>query len=58
MKLNRYILTSLIKILIVILLAILLFLAGTMIGYGVIGDGSPFKEFSPSLWNHIFEFMK
>lgn len=58
MKLNRYILTSLIKILIVILLAILLFLTGTMIGYGVIGDGSPFKVFSPSLWNHIFEFMK
>ena len=55
MKLNRYILTSLIKILIVILLAILLFLAGTMIGYGVIGDGSPFKVLSPSLWNHSFE---
>jgi len=46
------------KILLVILGAILLFIAGTMIGYGIIGDGSPFKVFSPSLWNHIFDFMK
>ncbi|HCE12245.1 MULTISPECIES: DNA-directed RNA polymerase subunit beta [unclassified Enterococcus] len=58
MNLNRYILTSLMKILLVILGAILLFIAGTMIGYGIIGDGSPFKVFSPSLWNHIFDFMK
>ncbi|MFB8580939.1 DNA-directed RNA polymerase subunit beta [Enterococcus gallinarum] len=58
MKLNRYILTSLVKILLVILLAILLFIAGTMIGYGVIGDGMPLKVFSPHLWNHILDFMK
>ncbi len=55
MNLNRYILTSL---MLVILGAILLFIAGTMVGYGIIGDGSPFKVFSPSLWNHIFDFMK
>ncbi|OJG50517.1 hypothetical protein RV03_GL001803 [Enterococcus gallinarum] len=47
-----------VKILLVILLAILLFIAGTMIGYGIIGDGMPLKVFSPHLWNHILDFMK
>ncbi|MBT1022536.1 DNA-directed RNA polymerase subunit beta, partial [Enterococcus faecium] len=46
---QRYILLTLIKILVVILLLILLFVAGTMIGYGVIGGGNPFKVFQPSL---------
>lgn len=45
---QRYILLTLIKILMVILLLILLFVAGTMIGYGVIGGGNPFKVFQPS----------
>ena len=54
---QRYILVSLVKILVVVLLLILLFIAGTMIGYGVIGDGNPFKVFQPSLWLHIREFF-
>ncbi|MFV0557425.1 MAG: DNA-directed RNA polymerase subunit beta [Enterococcus sp.] len=57
MKLNRYILTSLVKILTVILLAIIMFVIGTMIGYGVIGDGIALKVFYPGLWMHIFDFM-
>ena len=52
---QRYILLTLIKILVVILLLILLFVAGTMIG--VIGGGNPFKVFQPSLWIHIRDFF-
>ncbi|WP_165003635.1 MULTISPECIES: DNA-directed RNA polymerase subunit beta [unclassified Enterococcus] len=55
---QRYILISLIKILIVILLLVLLFIAGTMIGYGVIGGGNPFKVFQPSLWLHVRDFFR
>ncbi|MDB7087822.1 MULTISPECIES: DNA-directed RNA polymerase subunit beta [Enterococcus] len=53
----RYILISLVKILAVILLVLLLFIIGTMIGYGLIGGGSPFKVFQLSLWLHIFDFF-
>ncbi|MDT2756118.1 DNA-directed RNA polymerase subunit beta [Enterococcus asini] len=58
MRLNRYILTTLVKILLVILLALVLFILGTMIGYGGIGGGMPLKVFYPGLWTHILEFMK
>lgn len=58
MRLNRYILTTLVKILLVILLALVLFVLGTMIGYGGIGGGMPLKVFYPGLWTHILEFMK
>lgn len=57
MKLNRYVLISLMKILLVIFLVIILFAVGTMIGYGIIGDGMPLKVFSPKLWNHILDFV-
>ncbi|WP_122646560.1 DNA-directed RNA polymerase subunit beta [Enterococcus mediterraneensis] len=58
MKINRYTVTTLIKILVVIVLAMILFIVGTMIGYGVIGDGMPLKVFDPGLWTHILDFMK
>ncbi|KAF1301247.1 MULTISPECIES: DNA-directed RNA polymerase subunit beta [Enterococcus] len=58
MRTNRYVLTTLIKIFLVILLAFILFIVGTMIGYGVIGDGMPLKVFNPQLWTHILDFMK
>ena len=58
MRLNRYILTTLVKILIVILLAMGMFILGTMIGYGEIGGGMPLKVFYPGLWTHILEFIK
>lgn len=57
MQTNRYILTNIIKVLLVILLAIVLFLGGLMIGYGVIGDGSPFQVFNRELWHHILDFL-
>ncbi|MDT2744497.1 DNA-directed RNA polymerase subunit beta [Enterococcus asini] len=58
MRLNRYILTTLVKILLVILLALILFVLGTMIGFGGIGGGMPLKVFYPGLWTHILNFMK
>lgn len=58
MRLNRYILTTLVKILLVILLALILFVLGTMIGYGGIGGGMPLKVFYPGLWTHILNYMK
>ncbi|OJG70343.1 hypothetical protein RV11_GL001483 [Enterococcus phoeniculicola] len=42
----------------VILLVMLLFIIGMMIGYGVIGGGKPFSVFSHDLWNHIYTFFK
>ena len=57
MSTQRYILVSSVKILLVVLLLILLFIAGTMIGYGVIGEGNPLKVFQPSLWLHIRDFF-
>ncbi|MGX7173612.1 DNA-directed RNA polymerase subunit beta [Enterococcus ratti] len=58
MSSQRYILTSLVKILSVILLLVLLFIAGTMIGYGVVGGRNPLKVFHPSLWLHIMDFFR
>ncbi|MDR0921525.1 MAG: DNA-directed RNA polymerase subunit beta [Lactobacillales bacterium] len=55
---GRYILISLIKILIVIALMMLLFIIGTMIGYGVIGGGKATEVFHASLWEHLFSFFK
>ncbi|MBF8808376.1 MAG: DNA-directed RNA polymerase subunit beta [Enterococcus lacertideformus] len=57
MSSQRYILISLVKILVVMLLVILLFIAGTMIGYGVVGGGNPLKVLQPSLWLHIRAFF-
>ncbi|MBO0481614.1 DNA-directed RNA polymerase subunit beta [Candidatus Enterococcus courvalinii] len=54
---HRYILVSLMKILIVIILLFLLFIAGTMIGYGIIGGGNPFRVFQLDLWLHIRDFF-
>ena len=58
MQTSRYVSRMITKILLVIVLAVLLFLGGLMIGYGVIGDGSIFKVFNPAVWNHILEFTK
>ncbi|HIY56953.1 MAG TPA: DNA-directed RNA polymerase subunit beta [Candidatus Tetragenococcus pullicola] len=53
----RYITISLAKILLVMVLAIVLFFVGLMVGYGIFGNGSPKDVFSPVLWQHIMEFM-
>jgi len=58
MYLSRDVLITLIKVLSVIASAIILFFIGLMIGYGVVGDGSPTHVFSRALWQHIFEFIQ
>jgi DNA-directed RNA polymerase subunit beta. len=58
MQTSRYVSRMITKILLVIVLAVLLFLGGLMIGYGIVGDGSVFKVFDPSLWTHILDFTK
>lgn len=57
MKTSRYILYTLIKIMTVFLIAFILFFAGLMIGYGVIGDGSPMDAFQSNLWENLFRFL-
>ncbi|WP_323704244.1 DNA-directed RNA polymerase subunit beta [Mammaliicoccus sp. Dog046] len=42
-----------IKFLILIVLMIILFIVGTMIGYGILQN--PFGVFNPETWQHIFE---
>lgn len=58
MSSTRYIVVTLLKILVVIALVIILFVAGTMIGYGVIGGGNPRDVFKAEVWTHIMEFLK
>lgn len=58
MSTTRYIAVTLLKILVVILLIMVLFVVGTMIGYGVIGDGSPKDVFDRDVWVHILDFFK
>ncbi|HAP3369433.1 TPA: DNA-directed RNA polymerase subunit beta [Enterococcus faecalis] len=54
----RYILVTLLKILVVISLVIILFVVGTMIGYGLIGNGNPMDVFDEKIWIHIMNFFK
>ncbi|MGX7350970.1 DNA-directed RNA polymerase subunit beta [Enterococcus canis] len=58
MSTKRYILRTLIIIFSVILLMMLLFIIGTMIGYGVIGSGKATDVFNFSIWQHILDFLK
>jgi hypothetical protein len=58
MSSSRYIVVTLLKILVVIALIIILFVAGTMIGYGVIGNGNPRDVFDEKIWTHIMTFLK
>ena len=54
----RYILVTLLKILVVISLVIILFVVGTMIGYGLIGNGNTMDVFDEKIWTHIMNFFK
>ena len=54
----RYILVTLLKILVVISLVIILFVVGTMIGYGLIGNGNLMDVFVEKIWTHIMNFFK
>ena len=58
MSTRHYILVTLIKILIVVILMFALLAIGAMIGYGVIGGRDATGVFSHSLWDHIFSFFE
>lgn len=58
MRTSRYILSNLLKIIIIILLMFVLFILGLMIGYGVVGDGKMTDVFNKDLWTHIAAFFK
>ena len=58
MKNTRYITNVLIKVFLVFIMSVVLFFIGLMIGYGIIGDGHPLEVLNPSIWHHIFDFIK
>lgn len=57
MSSSRYIVVTLLKILVVISLVVILFIFGTMIGYGMIGNGNPKDVFNEKIWAHIMTFF-
>lgn len=57
MKTSHYILYSVIKVLAVLLIAFILLFAGLMIGYGVIGEGSPMDVFKINIWGTLSRFI-
>ncbi len=58
MNTSRYITITLIKIFLVILLMLILFCAGLMIGYGILGSGRMMDVFQMETWRHIVDFIK
>ncbi|MBV7389102.1 MULTISPECIES: DNA-directed RNA polymerase subunit beta [Enterococcus] len=58
MSASEHILRNLIKIVAILLAGVLLFIIGSMIGFGVVGDGNPFSVLLPGVWRHILEFMQ
>jgi len=57
MSSKRYIVVTLLKIFVVINLIIILFVAGSMIGYGVVGNGNAKDVFNEGVWAHIMNFF-
>lgn len=58
MSSSEHILRSFIRIVAILLAGILLFIIGSMIGYGAMGDGNPFKVLLPDVWRHILDFVQ
>ncbi len=54
----RYIMATLGKLLVVLILVVVLFVVGLMIGYGFFGEGSPKDILSPTIWQHIWQFIR
>lgn len=54
---GHYILWTLFRIFIVIVLILAVFAIGAMIGYGMLGGGKATDVFKPELWHHIFSFF-
>jgi hypothetical protein len=46
------------RLLLLICGIVVCFAVGTMIGYGVIGDGEPMKVFDKETWTHIIDLVE
>lgn len=46
-----------VKVTIVILLTVMSLLAGTVVGYGVIGNGKPSEALQKGTWTHILDMI-
>ncbi|MHC5249078.1 DNA-directed RNA polymerase subunit beta [Enterococcus sp. HY326] len=57
MKVRGYIISTLLKIILVIVLMAVFFAIGAMIGFGPIGGRNATGVFSGDLWNHILAFF-
>lgn len=57
MSSSEHILRNLIRIVAILLTGVVLFIIGSMIGYGVMGGGNPFKVLLPDVWRHILDFV-
>lgn len=48
----------LLRFVLAVLLIVVAFAVGAMIGYSILGDGSdPMEIFNPELWEHILNFV-
>ena len=52
------VLSTVMWVLIFMLMAFILFGAGLMVGYGVLGDGNAALVFSKQTWEHIFDYIR
>ena len=52
------VLSTVMWVLIFMLMAFILFGAGLMVGYGVLGDGNPALVLSKQTWEHIFDYIR
>ena len=52
------VLSTVMWVLIFMLMAFILFGAGLMVGYGVLGYGNPALVFSKQTWEHIFDYIR
>ena len=55
---KKYILTQLIKVITFLVLFIVLFYVGLMIGYGVIGDGKATEVFGKDIWKYLISVLE
>ncbi|WP_026677329.1 DNA-directed RNA polymerase subunit beta [Fictibacillus gelatini] len=46
------------RLLVIAVLVCVCFMVGTIIGYGVIGNGNKADVFKPSTWTHIIDLVK
>ena len=55
---GHLLLTALLRVLIFVIIAVILFALGLMVGYAVLGEGhNPFDIFSQEVWDKIFNFI-